>query len=679
MAKCVHCGKDENLHHGLALVCPGGSLEGKTTSFQEAPEAKSDAAVALLEREDGRILCVWNERYEGWTLPGGKVEPEDGPPGSDYARGRACLRELREETGLSLTNASLIYSGEASKVIEGRGRTVYVFRAKATGTVREEKDGRPVTWLTKETFLKLSPFRDFYVKMFESEKARHAAEAEASVSLEMKRFCDPFGQKGKATLTMPEGPSGPVWLEIFCSCGAGEVKKGALFDGKFVPEVPPELLQGDLALIAIRAWNTQRGAPDVEGRERPVFFDAPCGADGLLDPIVRDQHGNAVGDVRLEGGKLIIRTVGSGGGQSAYVSGGVGSAGCAKAPVCPRCQTLHEDPNAHAAVCSGAPHIEHAVALLRGLERAIGHDEDVLAGYYRKAIEILRAKSSKGATALAGAAVAARIADRSCRGRRPIVTGSESDPLDRNGRKVAVGDELFTGSKWALIGTLTRGLGGLWLATVPGPYVVSSYETRAAPAQKVVSEPLDKNGRKVEPGDEICILHGWYKIARIVGNGLAYIESQDAEGLWQLATRETRPAGRAVEEQGSSIPNDVIDRCWAEGEKEALERELEATRLALANAYDTCAKECDAQVAACRGNRLATESLRGMAERFREKSFQEGALKRWQEIRRAAEERGFRWAVKEMREIITQQNPKTLDIDEACKFLDALHKAKPPA
>src|SRR5208337_2707287 len=32
------------------------------------------AAVSYVERSDGRILCVWNSRYGGWTLPGGKVE-----------------------------------------------------------------------------------------------------------------------------------------------------------------------------------------------------------------------------------------------------------------------------------------------------------------------------------------------------------------------------------------------------------------------------------------------------------------------------------------------------------------------------------------------------------------------------------------------------------------------------
>jgi NADH pyrophosphatase NudC (nudix superfamily) len=57
------------------------------------PSALRYAAVSYIERQDGRLLCVWNQRYEGWSLPGGMVEDGESPE-------QALGRELREETSL---------------------------------------------------------------------------------------------------------------------------------------------------------------------------------------------------------------------------------------------------------------------------------------------------------------------------------------------------------------------------------------------------------------------------------------------------------------------------------------------------------------------------------------------------------------------------------------------------
>lgn len=56
------------------------------------------AAVSLVERDDRRILCVWNRRYGGWAMPGGMVEP--GETAEDTQR-----RELREEAGVETVMA----------------------------------------------------------------------------------------------------------------------------------------------------------------------------------------------------------------------------------------------------------------------------------------------------------------------------------------------------------------------------------------------------------------------------------------------------------------------------------------------------------------------------------------------------------------------------------------------
>ena len=127
----------------------------------------NQAAVSYVERSDGRILCVWNSRYGGWTLPGGKVEE-----GETVEAAQA--RELYEETGLRTRSSRPIYTAETcvKNAPEDRGRMVHVFSAVTSvggwgATAKEMEVGRPVTWFTREQFLKWSPFAEFYVGMFE--------------------------------------------------------------------------------------------------------------------------------------------------------------------------------------------------------------------------------------------------------------------------------------------------------------------------------------------------------------------------------------------------------------------------------------------------------------------------------------------------------------------------------
>jgi 8-oxo-dGTP pyrophosphatase MutT (NUDIX family) len=119
------------------------------------------AAVSYIEREDGRLLCVWNQRYGGWSLPGGMVEP--GEPVEV-----ALARELKEETGCILTGFVSLYKGPHGIANEDNSRAslVYIFRVQKTGEPREMELGCPVTWLTREQFLKWSPFTSFYEKVF---------------------------------------------------------------------------------------------------------------------------------------------------------------------------------------------------------------------------------------------------------------------------------------------------------------------------------------------------------------------------------------------------------------------------------------------------------------------------------------------------------------------------------
>jgi ADP-ribose pyrophosphatase YjhB (NUDIX family) len=119
------------------------------------------AAVSMITREDGRLLCVWNRRYGGWSLPGGLVEEGE-------SLEQAQERELREETGLETVLQFVLYCGPAVVLPDGKGRAsmVTVFDVTVRGVPSEREPGCPVTWVTREEFLKWTPFAAFYQRMF---------------------------------------------------------------------------------------------------------------------------------------------------------------------------------------------------------------------------------------------------------------------------------------------------------------------------------------------------------------------------------------------------------------------------------------------------------------------------------------------------------------------------------
>jgi ADP-ribose pyrophosphatase YjhB (NUDIX family) len=120
------------------------------------------AAVSYIEREDGRLLVVWNKRYGGWSLPGGMAEPEE-------TNEQAQERELAEETSLNTLSRDLIYQGpHGIQTDPSRASHVMLYRVKYEGTPREMELGCPVTWLTRDEFLKWSPFAPFYAQVFDA-------------------------------------------------------------------------------------------------------------------------------------------------------------------------------------------------------------------------------------------------------------------------------------------------------------------------------------------------------------------------------------------------------------------------------------------------------------------------------------------------------------------------------
>lgn len=131
-----------------------------------APEKINRAAVCMIRRHDWRYLVVWNKRYGGWAFPGGKVEEGETVM-------QAAERELREETGLVIRGRKTIaqvYDGpHGTKIEASRGSIVHVFDVPYSyliGAAREVELGCPVTWFMREEFLKWTPFREFYERVF---------------------------------------------------------------------------------------------------------------------------------------------------------------------------------------------------------------------------------------------------------------------------------------------------------------------------------------------------------------------------------------------------------------------------------------------------------------------------------------------------------------------------------
>lgn len=181
---------------------------------------EKQAAVGVIQREDERLLCVWNKRYGGWSFPGGLVEDKDA---SIYD---GLRREIQEETSIEVKHAELVYRGPVKHAIstpltkdnihtgmkvhtidgtqlmtvggkylnqwectwtnslgllrtgmflpsqltavpQGRGSMIYVWKiTDYTGVPVESEIGCPVTWLTAEEFLKWTPFNALYAPLF---------------------------------------------------------------------------------------------------------------------------------------------------------------------------------------------------------------------------------------------------------------------------------------------------------------------------------------------------------------------------------------------------------------------------------------------------------------------------------------------------------------------------------
>jgi 8-oxo-dGTP pyrophosphatase MutT (NUDIX family) len=125
----------------------------------ETIQSEHQAACCLIIKDDGsgKILAV-SRRDDASQMgfPGGKVDA-----GGETAK-QAAARELIEETGLTASSLSLVFSD-----IDGQGFVTSTFACKVSGHIHTDEEG-VIKWVDPSVLMDptTSPFSEYNTKLF---------------------------------------------------------------------------------------------------------------------------------------------------------------------------------------------------------------------------------------------------------------------------------------------------------------------------------------------------------------------------------------------------------------------------------------------------------------------------------------------------------------------------------
>lgn len=199
-------------------------------------ETRPCVVVAMVEREDGRILVVWDPKYGQWVLPLAEA-PADA---SAEDVGGLAREQVRARTGAVALAADLVHEGNIGR--RGlAGQRALVFRCAVAGEAREVSLGCPVTWFSREEVLRHGIVPEFFGEVFAAVEA--LSPASRVVAQEVP--CDGCGGVGRGART-PDGwyVYPPGWF-VFeseegsaCACSLACVGRVESSSGGAVTHIP---------------------------------------------------------------------------------------------------------------------------------------------------------------------------------------------------------------------------------------------------------------------------------------------------------------------------------------------------------------------------------------------------------------------------------------------------------